>query len=381
MAQMSITSLRQPMLMSTLAVVSLLLPLLTPVVAAPTLSLREDLLQLEPAVVAILAIDEEGNANQGTGFIVRPDGLLITCEHVIRNAATIEVHWSSQLDRESEVATILQRDTHNDLALLQLPNYNYPVIPLATVADIRVGDAVATLGYPVGDILGLTDLSVTRGIVSALRRNDSGVVELVQTDAPIFMGNSGGPLFDLDLGGVVGVVRAKGIEELSGINFASGVEALLATFPEVTVDTSGQLTSTQTTTLLLGASDARTSMPQLFESTGYADLHGFVEDMEWAGSPAGHPLLSRDLSLPELEAFLAHFPEHAQANYLRGCLLVEADANAAREAFLTAIALCPSDGLSAVQLAELAEARGNAREADRWTKRAAALGFPTTTAP
>lgn len=341
----------------------------------PRGSLRDELRVLEPAVVAILAIDAEGNANQGTGFIVRQDGLIVTCEHVIRHAELLEIHWSQQLARPSETATILQKDVRHDLALLQLPGYNYPTIPLAQVADIRVGDAVATLGYPVGDILGLTDLSVTRGIVSALRRNDHGMVELVQTDAPIFMGNSGGPLFDLDLGGVVGVVRAKGIDELQGINFASGLEALVSSFPEVTVDTSGQLTSTQTTTVLFDAGSASSALPQLFEPTGFADLRGYVTNVETATVPSTHPFLSRTLSLAEIDAFLKEFPEHAQAHYLRGCLLLDQDPVAAEAAFFRAFALCPTDGLSAAHLADLVAARGEQALAAGWERRAEALGF------
>lgn len=339
-------------------------------------SLREELQRLEPAVVAILAIDINGDAQQGTGFIVRPDGLVVTCEHVIRDAATVEVHWSSALSRPSEIATVVSQDDHADVALLQLSGYNYPTIPLAEVRDIRVGDAVATLGYPVGDILGLTDLSVTRGIVSALRRNDIGVVELVQTDAPIFMGNSGGPLFDLDLGGVVGVVRAKGIEELDGINFASGLEALLAAFPEVTTDTSGRLTTTQTSSAIVDTGEPDSQLPQLFDRMGFTNLSGYVEDAGIEPVPAWHPFLSQRLSLAEVETFLAEYPTHAQAHFLRGCLLQRSDPTAAEAAFAQAVALCPDDGLSARRLAELVAARGDLLLAAEWDARADALGFP-----
>lgn len=374
----------RPLALSTLSAgLVFLLPLATPALATPTpvVSLREELRLLEPAVVAILAIDADGNANQGTGFIVRADGLIITCEHVIRTAETVEVHWSRQLSRPSETATILQRDMHTDIALLQLTGYNYPTIPLADADDLRVGDAVATLGYPVGDVLGLTDLSVTRGIVSALRRNDDGVVELVQTDAPIFMGNSGGPLFDLELGGVVGVVRAKGVEELAGINFASALEALLHKFPEVTIDTAGQLTTTQTATVIFDTADPATALPRLFDLPGFADLSGYVTDVEVDPVPANHPLLSQVVSLREIDRFLAEHPRHAQGHYLRGCLLLQRHPEAARQSFLQALALSPTDGLSAWQLADLATARGDDDTATAMAAYATQLGFPRDPTP
>lgn len=249
----------------------------------PLESLREAVQRFEPAIVAILAVNEEGDANQGTGFIVRADGLVITCEHVIRHAETIEIHWSSQLGRASEVATVRARDARHDLALLQLPGADYPVMPLAKADDLRVGDAVAALGFPVGDILGLTDLSVTRGVISALRRNEDGQVELVQTDAPIFMGNSGGPLYDLDLGAVVGVVRAKGIEELSGINFASGLDALLRLFPEVTVEVSSPSRTTQTAQPVSPerseSPEIISALPRLFSLVTYGRLQAFVHEV------------------------------------------------------------------------------------------------------
>ncbi|MEO7995170.1 MAG: serine protease, partial [bacterium] len=248
----------------------------TPAAAAPNESLRETVIDVEPAIVAVLAIYENGSANQGTGFIVRPDGLVVTCNHVIENATSVEIHWSKHLGRPVETATVLARDPQIDLAILQLSGRDYPTIPLATLTEIRVGDSVAALGFPVGDVLGLTDLTVTRGVISALRSDANGVVELVQTDAPIAVGHSGGPLFDLDLGAVVGVLRAKGLEELDGINFAAALQSLVTTFPEVTDPSLPILAQVPDAAMAPTAVEHETVAPSLLEPIEWSQLARYV---------------------------------------------------------------------------------------------------------
>ncbi|HYE79944.1 MAG TPA: trypsin-like peptidase domain-containing protein, partial [bacterium] len=243
--------------------------------------------------------------------------------------------------------------------------YNYPTLPLADPSDVRVGDTVAALGYPAGDILGLADLSVTRGIISAMRRDDRGRIELVQTDAPIAVGNSGGPLYDVELGAVVGVVRAKGLEELEGINFAVALNALVESFPEVQEDVHGRLTSALASTSV-GPTGAETTVDRLKQPLSLQRIARYIDD---AASPAKP-------SAEELDLLVQEFPEYAQAHYLRGVAAIQAgNPQVARAAFDTAFALYPRDVWSAYYLGALAAQGGDKASAFRWLDRALAIGF------
>jgi serine protease Do len=138
----------------------------------------------------------------GTGFIVDPNGLIVTNNHVVENAEQIAVTLN---DGSTVVAKLIGRDEKTDLALLKIA-VRKP-LPAAHFGDsdkARIGDWVIAIGNPFG--LGST---VTAGIISARNRDiEAGPYDdFIQTDAPINRGNSGGPLFDMD-GNVVGVNSA-----------------------------------------------------------------------------------------------------------------------------------------------------------------------------
>lgn len=139
---------------------------------------------------------------QGSGFIVDPDGLVVTNYHVIRNAGEITVITHDGAEYEAEVKGI---DEKTDLALLGVePDHDLPFVDFGDSDQVRVGDWVLAIGNPFG--LGGT---ATTGIVSARGRNiRSGPLDdFLQIDAPINRGNSGGPLFNTR-GEVVGVNTA-----------------------------------------------------------------------------------------------------------------------------------------------------------------------------
>ena len=148
----------------------------------------------------------------GSGFAVGDDGTLLTNHHVVQNAHAVEVTLSD--GREAE-AKVLGTDAHTDLAVLKLRDASPPALPLAGAGDLRVGEIVLAIGSPFG-----LSGSVTMGIVSALGRSlrsGSGrlIENVIQTDAALNPGNSGGPLVDLR-GRVAGVntalfVPAQGI--------------------------------------------------------------------------------------------------------------------------------------------------------------------------
>jgi len=143
----------------------------------------------------------------GSGFIISPDGYIVTNNHVIspaRNNATVDSIRVTLSDRKEYEARLIGRDTASDLALLKIDVENLPYVRFGDSTQTRVGDWVIAIGNPFG--LGGT---VTAGIVSALHRNiGAGVYDrYIQTDASINMGNSGGPMFDLE-GNVIGINTA-----------------------------------------------------------------------------------------------------------------------------------------------------------------------------
>lgn len=137
---------------------------------------------------------EEVKKGQGSGVIISPDGYIVTNYHVVQNADKVKVVLSNG---EEIPAEIIGSDQKTDLMLLKIHKpklRNYPYLEFANSDRVSVGDIVLAIGNPYG--LGQT---VTMGIVSALNRENIGLVEnesYIQTDAAINPGNSGGALLD-----------------------------------------------------------------------------------------------------------------------------------------------------------------------------------------
>ncbi|GAB0493237.1 hypothetical protein MMPV_004513 [Pyropia vietnamensis] len=166
---------------------------------------------------------------QGSGFIVSPEGLLITNAHVVKGAHKVTVTLT---DGRSYTATVKGTDDLLDLAVLKIDNKgkNLPVAPLGVSSDLQVGDWVIAVGNPVG-----LDNTVTLGIVSSLNRSSAEIgipekrLNFIQTDAAI---NSGGPLVN-EFGEVVGIntairANAEGIGFAIPIDRAASISAALA---------------------------------------------------------------------------------------------------------------------------------------------------------
>ncbi len=147
--------------------------------------------------------DDDGSANRetsslGSGFILSPDGYILTNHHVVSDANEIIVKLS---DRRELVAKLVGSDVRSDIALLKVDATGLPVLTTGQSSTLEVGEWVAAIGSPFG-----FDHSVTVGIVSAKERSlpSESYVPFIQTDVAINPGNSGGPLFNLE-GKVVGV--------------------------------------------------------------------------------------------------------------------------------------------------------------------------------
>ena len=158
----------------------------------------------------------------GSGFIISPDGYIVTNNHVIsgvptdQGKVTVSTITVTLPDRKEYKATVVGKDAASDLAVLKIDAHNLPFVQFGDSTKTRVGDWVIAIGNPFA--LGGT---VTAGIVSAIHRSiNSGPYDrYIQTDAAINQGNSGGPMFDLN-GNVVGINTA--IYSPSGGNVGIG---------------------------------------------------------------------------------------------------------------------------------------------------------------
>jgi serine protease Do len=144
----------------------------------------------------------------GTGFIIRPNGIIVTNQHVVANAERVVVTLPDGSDLP---ATVLGEDPLTDIAVLQVKRDDLPTISLGHSNDLMIGEWVVALGNPYAYLLGNAEPTVTVGVVSATGRNilpggdQTGLyLDMIQTDAAINPGNSGGPLTNA-LGEVVGV--------------------------------------------------------------------------------------------------------------------------------------------------------------------------------
>jgi S1-C subfamily serine protease len=157
----------------------------------------------------------------GSGFIVTADGLILTNNHVVAGAPSLEV----TLDDTSQLtATVVATDAAHDLALVKVEAAGLTPVTLADSSSVRVGELAIAIGSPLGTF---TD-SVTQGIVSGTNRtitvgdrttrNTENLTGLIQTDAAINPGNSGGPLLDVG-GSVIGIITASASNS-EGVGFA-----------------------------------------------------------------------------------------------------------------------------------------------------------------
>ncbi len=186
--------------------------------------------QIEPAVVTVrgtipgyqtLFGTTSPSQVSGSGFIVSTDGFIVTNNHVIEDASDIYVILSDGTEWEAQ---LVSRDIFADLAVLKVDGEMPAVAPLGDSDTLKPGETVIAIGSPLGTFRN----SVTRGVISATGRSlDTGegysMENLIQTDAAINSGNSGGPLVNL-AGEVIGVntlvVRGGTSASAEGLGFA-----------------------------------------------------------------------------------------------------------------------------------------------------------------
>ena len=165
------------------------------------------------AVVQIVTSDATGKELAlGSGFLISPDGKIVTNYHVIKGAHSAVVKLSD--GAFFPVAGVWAVDAALDIAILRVNGTGLPFLRLALSDNLRVGDHVVAIGSPLG-----LEGTVSDGIISALRAESPGE-NWIQTTAPVSHGNSGGPLLDMK-GDVVGTITwGVNLEEGQNLNFA-----------------------------------------------------------------------------------------------------------------------------------------------------------------
>ena len=168
-------------------------------------------------------------ASAGSGFIISPDGYIVTNYHVVKGATSVKV---TLYNGDTYDAAVIGGDSDYDVAIIKINAGGLPAVTLGNSADVNVGDTVLAIGNPLGELT----FSMSQGIVSCCDRAinvDGTPFNMIQVDASINPGNSGGPLVNL-YGEVVGIVSAKyssySNTTVEGLGFAipiSDVQAII----------------------------------------------------------------------------------------------------------------------------------------------------------
>jgi len=197
-------------------------------------SYHDGIMKVAPAVVSLYAASSKESTNpltssQGSGVIVKSDGVVLTNLHLIDGLDLITVVLN---DGRNFPAQLIGSDKETDLAVVRIDVANLPFLPLDEADPLRVGDVVLAIGNPFG--VGQT---VTQGIVSATRRRVAGASvwqNFVQIDAAINPGNSGGALIN-PYGQLVGVNTAvfRGDSGAMGIGFSIPADLLSQVVPQI----------------------------------------------------------------------------------------------------------------------------------------------------
>lgn len=188
----------------------------------------------------------------GSGFVIRADGHVMTNRHVVdadsgkgyvREAFDpVELSWDQSLKRENVIADVIAISNKDDLALLKIRDDGpWPTVPLADVTNVKTGDRIVTVGWPAPSQFGRTSISQNEGSLSSIERDARGRPTKLRHSARTTGGNSGGPVYDLDVGAVIGahyqglISHAKDFPEVL-YHGAEPVHRILWDFPQTTAN-------------------------------------------------------------------------------------------------------------------------------------------------
>ncbi len=158
----------------------------------------------------------------GTGFVISNSGDILTNEHVIHGSDAVMITY---FNGNYTLAKVNKSNEDLDIALLnaEKPDEVKP-IELGINEDVKIGKPIMVMGFPLGSALG-NELTLTKGIVSSVRRMQQGEMGWYQIDAAVNSGNSGGPLIDPEMGQVLGVITSK-IQGADNIGFARPISVV-----------------------------------------------------------------------------------------------------------------------------------------------------------
>lgn len=187
------------------------------------------------SVVSVVSLDGDSVSASGSGFIYDSEGRIVTNNHVVEGASTIQVRF---LNGNVYDAEVIGNDPYTDLAVLDIDTgRSLPALPLGNSTTLQIGESVLAIGNPFG-----LSGSMTSGIVSQKGRtlpaaNQFSIPNVIQTDAAINPGNSGGPLLNVE-GEVIGVNTAIDTtsQSFQGVGFAVPVNAVRRVVPELITD-------------------------------------------------------------------------------------------------------------------------------------------------
>ena len=176
--------------------------------APGTMSIEQITANVRSAVVRV-----DSGWKSGSGFIIDPDGLVLTNNHVIWDANDITI---SLEDGTRFRGTVQGRDYDLDLAMIKIEASELPTVKLADSSQTPLGSEVLVVGFPLPSQV----FTVTKGIASAFSLELYNGAQMIQTDAAVNPGNSGGPLLDRK-GQVIGIVTRKKVDvEIEGVGWA-----------------------------------------------------------------------------------------------------------------------------------------------------------------
>jgi S1-C subfamily serine protease len=243
-----------------------------------------------PGVVTIVSVygGDSGSTRQGSGFVVSPQGYILTNSHVITTAGDTPVAQPADKvfiefqDRDRAEAKIVGWDVFDDVGLVKVDPSAHPLapVPLGNSAAAVVGEPVAAIGSPFGN-----ENSLAVGVVSAVHRSVNSLtssfnlVDAIQTDAPINHGNSGGPLFDAR-GRVIGINAQINSTsgEAEGVGFAVPINSAKRSMQ--------QLIANGTVSYAYVGVETTDLTPALARRFGYGVERGAVVTDVVEGSPA-----------------------------------------------------------------------------------------------
>jgi S1-C subfamily serine protease len=216
--------------------------------------LPDTVAKIKPSIVVVGTFNRLRSPQfvlRGTGFVVGDGSLIVTNSHVIAESGTgagtetLAVLARSPDETQSREVRLLARDADHDLAILRLVGPPLPALKLRASETVREGQSVAFTGFPIGGALGFSPVT-HRGVISSItpivlpsgnahqlndvsiRRLRNGSFTIFQLDATAYPGNSGGPLYEIESGEVIGIINMVFIKESkeavlekpSGISYA-----------------------------------------------------------------------------------------------------------------------------------------------------------------